>query len=200
MFNLTVNTDLSSAGEFEFKIIIIFLLAMLLYFFISMIVRQVSDKKTGPRMLQAGVVIVFGGLLLDFIVVNTKQIIAQDDYNVLENSLLLDKIDNATLDVKLTSDHKFIVKQDENKNLTSIIYGKKVVTTPATTTGKAYLRVVDYIKAQRKKEPTGNIKITPSIINTVASYETPKGKFKVICYADNQSKHKDKKSTTVLKY
>lgn len=77
---------------------------------------------------------------------------------------------------------------------------KKVVTTPVTTTGKAYLRVVDYIKDKRKKEPTVNIKITPGISNTVASYETPKGKFRVICYADNQSKHKDKKSTTVLKY
>lgn len=188
MFNLTVNPNLSSAGEFENKIMVIFLLVMLLYFFISGIVVTVSDKKIGPRML------------LDFISMNRKQTSALDDYNVLESSLLLDKVNNATIDVELTSDHKFIVEQNEIKNLTSTVHGKKVATTPVTTTGKAYLRVVDYIKDKRKKEPTVNIKITPGISNTVASYETPKGKFRVICYADNQSKHKDKKSTTVLKY
>ena len=200
MFNLTVNPNLSSAGEFENKIMVIFLLVMLLYFFISGIVVKVSNKKIGPRMLQAGVVIVFSGMLLDFISMNRKQTSALDDYNVLESSLLLDKVNNATIDVELTSDHKFIVEQNEIKNLTSTVHGKKVATTPVTTTGKAYLRVVDYIKDKRKKEPTVNIKITPGISNTVASYETPKGKFRVICYADNQSKHKDKKSTTVLKY
>lgn len=192
MFNLTVNPNLSSAGEFENTILVIFLNIMLLYFFISGIVVTVSNKKIGPRMLQAGVVIVFSGMLLDFIAMNKKEDIALDNY--------LDKVNNATIDVELTSAHKFIVEQNEIKNLTSTVHGKKVVTTPVTTTGKAYLKVVDYIKDKRKKEPTVNIKITPGISNTVASYETPKGKFRVICYADNQSKHKDKKSTTVLKY
>ncbi|WP_297953450.1 hypothetical protein [uncultured Lactobacillus sp.] len=200
MFNLTVNPNLSSAGEFENTILVIFLNIMLLYFLISGIVVTVSNKKIGPRMLQAGVVIVFSGMLLDFIAMNKKEDIALDNYNVLESSLLLDKVNNATIDVELTSAHKFIVEQNEIKNLTSTVHGKKVVTTTVTTTGKAYLKVVDYIKDKRKKEPTVNIKITPGISNTVASYETPKGKFRVICYADNQSKHKDKKSTTVLKY
>lgn len=110
MFNLTVNTDLSSAGEFENKILVIFLGIMLLYFFISGIVATVSNKKIGPRMLQTGVVIVFGGMLLGFIAMNKKEDIALDDYNVLESSLLLDKVNNATIDVELTSDHKFIVE------------------------------------------------------------------------------------------
>ncbi|MCT7861173.1 MAG: hypothetical protein N4Q25_11245 [Lactobacillus crispatus] len=108
MFNLTVNSDLSSAGEFENTILVIFLGIMLLYFFISGIVVTVSNKKIGPRMLQAGVVIVFGGMLLDFISMNRKQTSALDDYNVLESSLLLDKVNNATIDVELTSDHKFM--------------------------------------------------------------------------------------------
>lgn len=106
MFNLTVNPNLSSAGEFENTILVIFLNIMLLYFFISGIVVTVSNKKIGPRMLQAGVVIVFSGMLLDFIAMNKKEDIALDNYNVLESSLLLDKVNNATIDVELTSAHK----------------------------------------------------------------------------------------------
>lgn len=131
---------------------------------------------------------------------NSKEETYVQEYNTLKKNLFLNEVSEAKVSVKQISDHKFAIKQDGIKHITSTVSGKKVTTTPNTTTGKAYLRVVDYIKDQQKKELTIKIKITPSLSNTKGSYETPKGRFKVICYADNQSQHQSKDSTKIIKY
>lgn len=122
------------------------------------------------------------------------------EYNTLKKNLFLNEVSEAKVSVKQISNHKFVIKQNGIKHITSTVSGKKVTTTPNTTTGKAYLRVVDYIKDQQKQEPTIKIKITPSLSNTTASYETSRGKFKVVCYADGQEPHKTSKTIKILKY
>lgn len=154
------------------------------------------------------VVTCFAGLVsVKFIMVGiyglvgkSKEEIYLQEYKTLEKNLFLNKVSETKVNVKQISDHKFVIKQDGIKHITSTVSGKTVTNTPRTTTGKAYLRVVDYIKDQQKKEPTIKIKITPSLSNTKGSYETPKGRLKVICYADNQSQHQRKDSTKIIKY
>lgn len=160
----------------------------------------IKDEALGNFFLLMGGISFVVLLVMGLSSGNPKDRTYKQEYETLEKSLLLNKVSEAKVNVKQLSDHKFVIKQDGLKHITSTVSGKKVTTTPNTTTGKAYLRVVDYIKDQQKKEPTIKIKITPSLSNTTASYETPRGKFRIICYADNQSQHKSKNSTKIIKY
>ncbi|WP_297953440.1 hypothetical protein [uncultured Lactobacillus sp.] len=122
-------------------------------------------------------------------------------YHVLEKRLLLDKVANAKVHVEQVSNHKFLVQQDKRKVLSAEIYGKRADIIPISDEGKAYLEVANYVKKQQKKNKmVANIRITPSLSSTSGSYETTKGKFRVICYADEKEQHRIGKATKVLKY
>lgn len=122
-------------------------------------------------------------------------------YHVLEKRLLLDKVANAKVHVEQVSNHKFLVQQDKRKFLSAEVYEKKVEVTPTNGEGKAYLEVANYVKKQQKKNKAiANIRIIPSLSLTSGFYETPKGKFKVICYTDQKEQHRTSKTTKVLKY
>ena len=85
--------------------------------------------------------------------------------------------------------------------LNAEVYGKRADITAISDEGKAYLEVVNYVKKQQKQNQViANIRITPSLSLTSGSYETPKSKFRVICYTDEQEKHKETDKVKVLKY
>ena len=167
-----------------------------------LLMANINNKNVSSKVTVFGVFVSIAFIVIGMFGLSggSKEEIYSQEYETLEKSLLLNKVSEAKVNVKQLSDHKFVIKQDGIKHITSTVSGKTVTNTPRTTTGKAYLRVVDYIKDQQKKEPTIKIKITPSLSNTTASYETPRGKFKVVCYADNQSQHKSKDSTKIIKY
>ena len=122
-------------------------------------------------------------------------------YHVLEKRLLLDKVTNTKIQVKQVNNHKFLVQQDKRKVLNAEVYGKRADITAISDEGKAYLEVVNYVKKQQKQNQViANIRITPSLSLTSGSYETPKSKFRVICYTDEQEKHKETDKVKVLKY
>lgn len=122
-------------------------------------------------------------------------------YHVLEKRLLLDKVTNTKIQVKQVNNHKFLVQQDKRKVLNAEVYGKRADITAISDEGKAYLEVVNYVKKQQKKNKAiANIRIIPSLSLTSGFYETPKGKFKVICYTDQKEQHRTSKTTKVLKY
>lgn len=122
-------------------------------------------------------------------------------YHVLEKRLLLDKVTNAKVHVEQVSNHKFLVQQDKRKVLSAEVYGKRVDITPTTDEGKTYLEVANYVKKQQKQNQiVANIRITPSLSSTSGSYETTKGKFRIICYTDGQEEHKGADKVKVLKY
>src|SRR5699024_7971162 len=122
-------------------------------------------------------------------------------YHVLEKRLLLDKVTNTKIQVKQVNNHKFLVQQDKRKVLNAEVYGKRADITAISDEGKAYLEVANYVKKQQKKNKAiANIRIIPSLSLTSGFYETPKGKFKVICYTDQKEQHRTSKTTKVLKY
>jgi|SRR5699024_1199377 len=204
MKSLTVSVNLlNQSSDFSLAFLIVFVI-LPISLIISFLTSKGTDKQSENISMIAGIIAGLCFFLgLPMIAAGGREGSPEDieKYQVLKKCLLIDKVTNAKLHVKQISNHKFILKQDKRKFLSAEVYEKKVEVTPTNGEGKAYLEVANYVKKQQKKNKAiANIRIIPSLSSTSGFYETPKGKFKVICYTDQKEQHRTSKTTRVLKY
>ena len=204
MINLTVIVNLlNQSHDFSLAFLIVFVI-LPVSMIISLLTSNGTDEQSENISMTAGIIAGLCFFLgLPMIAAGGKEESPENikKYQVVKKSLLIDKVTNAKLHVKQISNHKFILQQDKRKFLSAEVYEKKVDVTPTNGEGKAYLEVANYVKKQQKKNKTiANIRIIPSLSSTSGFYETPKGKFKVVCYTDQKEQHRTNNAIKVLKY
>lgn len=67
---------------------------------------------------------------------------------------------------------------------------------PASKTGQAYIRVLEYIRAHKKD--MYNVNVNVNLEKTTLTYADINGKHTIVCYANN--KNKTNNNQTVLHY
>lgn len=102
-------------------------------------------------------------------------------------------------DIDTSNDHIALTMMDNSVDLGRINYSfDKIKIEPTTKSGKAYVRVLEYLR-QHKKE-IANINVHIGWDKTTAKFTTVNGTESVVCYANNKTQNNSKSSNHVLHY
>lgn len=102
-------------------------------------------------------------------------------------------------DIDTSNDHIALTMMDNSVDLGRIDYSfDKIKIEPTTKSGKAYVRVLEYLR-QHKKE-IANINIHIGWDKTTAKFTTVNGTESIVCYANNKTQNNSKSSNHVLHY
>lgn len=102
-------------------------------------------------------------------------------------------------DIDTSNNHVTLTLPDNSVDLGRINYSfDKIKIEPTTKSGKAYVRVLEYLR-QHKKE-IANINVHIGWDKTTAKFTTVNGTESVVCYANNKTPNNSKSSNHVLHY
>lgn len=102
-------------------------------------------------------------------------------------------------DIDTSNNHITLTIPDNSVDLAKVNYSfDKIKIEPTSNSGKAYIRVLEYLK-QHKKE-IANINVHVDWDRTTAKFTTVNGTESVVCYANNKKQTNTKVSNHVLHY